>query len=262
MTLQGIRHSIRSAGLWGMTRIFNRTVPTVLMYHSISYQNDEFFTVNPELFRRQIDYLLQAGHQFVTMHDVAAFYEEETPLQKNAVCLTFDDGYLDNFTEALPILEEYEIPATIYFATAFVEQGITDKGLPACSKDQLQILANHPLITIGAHTVNHFRLSRLSIDEAWYEIRKSKTLLEEMIGKSVVHFAYPKGDYSIQTIELVKKAGFSTAVTVVPKFVGADRDAFQIGRVSVDQGMPEWLFKKCCREGMTVYSKWRERLFR
>lgn len=261
MTLKAIRHWIRCAGLWGMTRIFNQTVPTVLMYHSISCQNDEFFTITPDLFRRQIGYLLQAGHRFVTMDDVAAYYKEGAVLPKNAVCLTFDDGYHDNLTEVLPILEEFGIPAVIYFAAGFVKQRITDKGLPVCTKDQLQFLADHPLITIGAHTDNHPRLSRLSAGEAWNEISNGKALLEEWIGKPVVHFAYPKGDYSIQTIELVKKAGFSTAVTVVPKFVGADRDVFQIGRVPVDQGMPDWLFQNCCREGMTVYSTWRERLF-
>ena len=255
MKLNQIRRWLRYAGLWTLGKLYPQTVPTVLMYHSISAANTFFFTVSPAVLRRQLEYLADQRHEFITLDAIAAHYQAGQALPDQAVCLTFDDGYQDNLTAALPILAEFHCPAAVYVVSDFVKQPTAQTRLPICSLNELRQLAAHPLITIGGHTQSHRKLVRLSAAEAAAEIGNGKAQLEDWLGQSVRHFAYPHGSYTPQTLELVQNAGFRTAVTTTPEHANAHRDPFRIGRVAVDQGLPFWLFRTCCTESVTVYTR-------
>lgn len=82
--------------------------------------------------------------------------------------------------------------------------------------NQLTIMSEDPLVTIGAHTVNHYTLSKLDIEQVEYEINKSREIIESHIGKKVEHFSYPfgsRGEAGKREFEMVKNAGFKTATT-------------------------------------------------
>jgi peptidoglycan/xylan/chitin deacetylase (PgdA/CDA1 family) len=183
------------------------------------------------------------------------------------LCLTFDDGYADNLIHALPVLEKYAAPATIFVTTDMPDQrlkiwwyaledilhrepdrdqrfyALTDsirknstqknnelfRGLglsdnyfrDLCSRISLtwadiRTLAQHPLITIGAHTVSHPWLSDLSDAELATELRESKRRLEQEIQREVTMFAYPFGTPEAcgpREFKAAKCAGFEAAVT-------------------------------------------------
>jgi len=261
MSSMKLRHSLRLFALWLLSHYCRSSVPTVLMYHSVSRSNQLYFTVTPEEFHRQLSYLQMKGHQIISMNEIASFFGEKAEtLSKKSVCLTFDDGYRDNLTEALPILEQFQAPAIIYVATNYALKGESPKHLPVCSPQEIRELAAHPLITVGAHTHTHPKLSKLPKDAARQDILQGLRMLEEWIQQPIHHFAYPHGSFSVETIELVKEIGFQTAVTTRPEYIGYHQDEFRIGRIAVDQGMPFWLFTSSCTKSIPLYSSLKNRV--
>lgn len=250
-----LRRYLRFLALWGCSKVYPAAVPSVLMYHSISNAYSWFSTITPEVFRRQMQYLSENGHDFVPLEQVAAYFEEGHALSTKSVCVTFDDGYRDNLTDALPILERFQVPAMVYVATDFVGRHTNKAGARICSLNELRELAAHPLISIGGHTKSHPKLSTLSVPEQREEIAGGKRQLEDWLGIAVEHFAYPYGDLSQETRELVEQLGFRSAVTVVPEYLGVQQDHYRIGRVPIDQGVPDWMFPICCMEATTIYTR-------
>ncbi len=252
-----LRNCMRVGTLFVLSALYPRRMPSILMYHSIRDANWPFHTVKPAAFERQLAYLAKIGCRFISMDDVAACFRGSKALPKKAICVTFDDGYRDNLDRAVPVLERFGAPATIYVASRYVETGTTELGLPICSAAEIAKLSAHPLVTIGAHTHSHPRLSKLNAGAAEWEITHGRARLEQWIGKRVLHFAYPKGDFSAETVELVRSAGFASAVTTSPQYIDASSDPMRIGRIPVDAGLPFPLFRSCNREAITVYTQWR-----
>ena len=166
----------------------------VLEYHCVE---EEPFSAAEELFVRpadledQIRVLQEAGYRFV-------FASEAKPLCfRKTVCLTFDDGYKDNLTLLLPILERMDAKATVFVCTDLL--GFNENFL---TREELQQLAESPCIEIGSHGCSHRDLLGLSMEETELELRESKAKLEELTGKEVSVFSYPGGHYSWEQAQL------------------------------------------------------------
>lgn len=255
-----MNYSVRTSFRFGIMRFLaqfsNIKMPRVLMYHSIDPSRAGMdFNTNPNVFLKQISYLSESGANFITLDDVLNHLRGEISLLDNSVCVTFDDGYKDNLTYALPVLERFNVPAAIYVATEFVDRGFGSKGLSVCSWDDLKHASSHPLITIGGHTVTHPKLSLLDDDAALHEIVSGRFTLQEKLGVNVRHFAYPKGDYNIRTPHLVEMAGFDTAVTVRQGLISrlTYADAFTIPRIAIDDKVPFDIFKACGNSTTSLY---------
>jgi peptidoglycan/xylan/chitin deacetylase (PgdA/CDA1 family) len=115
--------------------------------------------------------------------------------------------------------------------------GLTVKGRPnyaALSATEVSRLGDGGLVEVGAHTINHPFLSTLSAEAQWQEIQQSKAALETLIDQPVHGFAYPHGNYSPETMELVEKAGFTHACATIEGRVGRKAHRFQMPRVVVE----------------------------
>lgn len=109
------------------------------------------------------------------------------------VVVTFDDGTADFVEGALPVLVEHGIPATLYLATAFVEEGTPfPYGAPPVSWSGLRDALSTDLVTIGSHTHTHALLDRLPPEHIARELDESRRLVEDRLGTRADHFAYPK----------------------------------------------------------------------
>lgn len=112
---------------WARTKIKQESTALILMYHSIPDTSvapwiDPCNSLSPEIFEKHIAYL--ANHRHVISIDrLVQQLEQGEPLQPGTVAITFDDGYLDNLTVAAPILAKYNLPATIYLATSYIDSG-------------------------------------------------------------------------------------------------------------------------------------------
>jgi peptidoglycan/xylan/chitin deacetylase (PgdA/CDA1 family) len=174
---------------------------------------------------------------------------------KRGVLLTFDDGLASNYTNALPLLTEFDAPAVFFVAMQHildprdwlaanrefalrhwptldaVPDAIAADFYDGMTEAQLIEASQHPLITIGAHTVSHPHLPTCSDDHLREELVASKQMLEERIGRDVGLFAYPYADYDRRCAEAVRAAGYRAGFAVDPLPVGLP--LFEIPRVEV-----------------------------
>lgn len=205
----------------------------ILLYHRIaSLKNDpDKLAVSPKNFEAQIKYL-RLRYSVISLKDLVDDVKQRK-IRKRSLVITFDDGYLDNFTYAKKILEKFDIPAT-FFVTTDVNK--FQKNNSIMSSSQLNKLSKSKLFSIGAHTMSHVRLSEISQKRQKEEIGTSKSKLEEIIGKKIDYFAYPFGqkeDFGIIAIDLVKKAGYKAACTAILGNVTNYSDIYKLSRYTI-----------------------------
>ena len=213
------------------------TQPRVLMYHMIkehfpNHKKRNKWRVKPEDFEKQMAWFAKHGWHSYTISEMI---EAETLLPKS-FCVTFDDGYEDNFTHALPILQKYGFKATIYLVPYYeynswedFKEGMFDKLLHT---EQIKQMQESGLIEFGSHTLHHKNLLNLSAEEADVEICNSKKEVEKMIGGECKAFAYPYGKYDEKTITMVRNAGYTSA-TVVKRGFFEIGNPFEIKRIGI-----------------------------
>lgn len=205
-------------------RMFSSKKLVILYYHSIVddaaviNQQDSGLFIRESTFSKHIDFL-KKNYNLVSENDIIDALESGKKLPDYSLWINFDDGYKDNYTRALKVLKQHKVPATI-----FVTSGkIAKEGY--MTKDDLEEVLNAGL-SIGGHTVNHPRLSKLSKAEAFNEIISGKKVLEELLSSKILSFAYPFGkgkDFNQESIESVKEAGFKMAVTTIGGFNNLNR---------------------------------------
>lgn len=203
-------------------KLHNLTHPMlgrILMLHRVVEQRSEGenreLEITPEYLRRTIETYRRQGYCFVSI-DEACDIISRGRTDHLFICLTFDDGYQDNYDIAYPILKELGVPFTIYVTTGFIDNRVPMWWYPnehlGISTESLNALDGDSICTIGAHTVSHPRLDTLSIEEQHKEIAESKAILEQWLGHSVDHFSYPHGVYNEDTLQIVHDCVFHSAL--------------------------------------------------
>ena len=309
--------------LWKRTQSANKQKAAILMYHGITDQNINLWTqVHIENFKVQMEYI-KSQYNPISLSELILMRKEKRVITDFPVCVTFDDGFQNNFTTAYPILKEFRIPATIFVTTSFVDKtgkyegyiwtdyilmlliesskknfsdtlvGIENESLdtldvkiqikekitsylksksseekdryiaklkeklevtevshshPVCSSmswEELKKISDDPLITIGAHTVNHPILSQIDDTEIEKEIIGSKMILEQKLDKEITLFAYPNGrkqDYNQKAIDTAQNH-FDAAVTTIDQLSPYSDDHHQLKRIPVGNDTKLWQFK-------------------
>ncbi|MCL5947120.1 MAG: polysaccharide deacetylase family protein [Chloroflexi bacterium] len=179
------------------------TVP-ILMYHHIAppvvrtaaMSNYDFrlasdLTVPMEHFKQQLDWLQQHGYHSITLtHLLAALYDH-APLPLHPVVLTFDDGYVDAYTYALPLLQAHHMIGEFNIITGFMGKTV---GLNSyLTWNQLQVMMRSGM-EIESHTVNHADLGTLPADAAANELQESRQTLTDHLGRTPQIICYPAGE--------------------------------------------------------------------
>ena len=215
----------------------------ILMYHKINpdrHAGGLGLRVPPDKFAWQMNYLKNHGYTVVSIDDAFSFLRGKKVLPPKPVVITFDDGYRDNYFYAWPILREYGFCATIYqVVNSTGRYNFFDAGCgrqPRCRMlnwNEIREMKASGLVTFGAHTMDHPRLTKLSAEEARRQIAASKKILERELRCRVDHFCYPYGDFNPQVTEIVKAAGFKTAVTSVQGINYKGDDPFTLKRIRV-----------------------------
>lgn len=186
--------------------------PPILMYHyirAVDQGSDPLgyeLSITPEDFNNQMAWLHEQGYIGVRIDGITRCLRGEAPCPARAIALTFDDGYADAYTEALPVLQRYGLVATFYIVTNFI-------GQPGYMTWQQVAALRDAGMEIGAHTMTHSDLTSLDWDTAGYEIAQSKAELERQLGITVTSFCYPTGLYNGAIEEQVRAAGYLSATT-------------------------------------------------
>lgn len=202
-----------------------RTPRTVILtYHSISTRDDlPGLTTSPESFARHLAYL--AEH--VEVIPLSETYR--TSSDRDRVAITFDDGYLDNYEHAFPLLRKHGFPATIFV----IAEKIGQAGY--CSAEQLQEMAQSA-VEIGGHTVTHPELATCDEARLEAEIVEGRRTVADTLGLPLEHFAYPYGNpmkVGDRAREFAQKAGYAAAVMMVNGEVTPDSPRFDLPRIGI-----------------------------
>jgi peptidoglycan/xylan/chitin deacetylase (PgdA/CDA1 family) len=301
----------------------HRNSPLILCYHGICEQRKGlplFTKISTDLFDAQIQFLVE-NFNCISLKKLKENIKKNR-VEPHSIILTFDDGFANNYSVAVPTLKKYNVDATVFVSSGLLDtpnfiwndlipimlektsrlkliykgKGIPikilqekeyarnviisdlklknkkdiqdviddlkkqldindevlfgDSELHACygmlSRKQVKEMHLSGLIEIGSHGMNHYILSRLSEEEAWFEVAASKKLLEKIIGEKVTSYAYPNGtvnDFSEVHRTLLVKAGYDTALTTIAARVPQKADLLQLPRYCVPGNIDIFGFK-------------------
>lgn len=226
-----------------------RAIP-ILMYHQIdvpppSGTPTRGLVVSPGAFLRQMRLLRALGYRGLSLTELQPYLRGE--ISAKVVGITFDDGYLNNHTHALPILHDIGFTATCYAVSALLG-GYNDWDASIrVPRKQLMDFGHwrdwlSAGMDIGAHTRHHADLTLLNENEARSEIAGSRMELEDRFSTSIDHFCYPYGRYTLRDRELVASAGYVTATTTHRSRAQPNGDLLLLPRVIVAQATQPWQF--------------------
>ena len=220
----------------------NNTQPIpILMYHQIAQappRGTPFrsLCVAPVDFARQMGWLKALGYQGLSMSALMPYLSGER--QGKVFGITLDDGYLNNLTHALPVLQRYGFSSTCYVVSQLLgksnlwdrEVGIPEAALMSASQLREWVAGGQE---VGAHTRNHVRLKPMKPADSREEIALCKTELEGVIGTSVAHFCYPYGEFTPEHVAMAKEAGYQTVTSTERGRVHAQEDLMLLPRIPV-----------------------------
>jgi peptidoglycan/xylan/chitin deacetylase (PgdA/CDA1 family) len=200
------------------------------MYHRVDVDRPpdavgRQLTVNPQQLRAQLAYLKSQGIEGISMAQFLQRLERHQPLGRVAV-LTFDDGYADQDTYAVPLLRAFGDSATFYIVTGELGRA------RHLTWRQVERMA-HEGMDIGAHGVQHDDLSELPPAQQAYQIDNSVGALERVLRQPIESYAYPSGRFNRETLLLVQRANVPLAVTTDPVYVLPPENRFEMTRVRV-----------------------------
>jgi peptidoglycan/xylan/chitin deacetylase (PgdA/CDA1 family) len=213
----------------------------ILVYHQIAEAPKKGapfrgLYVTPAAFSRQMALLKMLGYTGMSMTDLQPYLRGEK--SGKVVGITFDDGYLNNLTNALPALQKQGFTSTCYVVDGLL--GKTNVWDASIGMAQTPLMTAEQLLQwqaggqeVGAHTQEHVDLMTVSEITAWKQIAKSKTNLQTLLAKQVNHFCYPYGKFDERHSTMARQANYATATTTARSRVMPGTNLLTLPRVPV-----------------------------
>lgn len=202
----------------------NVKVP-VLMYHAVSddmWGINELF-VSPSSMDEQLAYLVENGYDPIWFEDLAHVEDYDKP-----VILTFDDGYDDNYTELLPLLQKHNVKATVFVIGNAA--GMTHK----MTAEQIREMADSGLVSIQSHGYTHDDMDVMGEDTLEFELGESKRVITRLTGRIPYVLCYPTGKYSDLTLE-VGARHYLFGIKMVGGLYNTSDDPFLVSRYYISR---------------------------
>jgi peptidoglycan/xylan/chitin deacetylase (PgdA/CDA1 family) len=213
----------------------------ILVYHQIAAAPPKgrpfrSLYVAPASFARQMALLKLLGYTGLSMSALQPYLRGEKT--GKVVGITFDDGYLNNLVDALPVLRLNGFSSTCYAVSGLlgqtnvwdVPQGIAQTPLMNEAQIRQWVAGGQE---IGSHTRLHVDLTATDLEAGRTEMALGKSELEAVIGQPVTHFCYPYGNYAPAHAATAAELGFATATTTQRSRCHAQTDMRQLPRVPV-----------------------------
>lgn len=223
----------------------------ILMYHQVVEGTPpNIHAVSAAVFRSQMHWLHASGYRSVLLEDGRQSLTDHARDDK-AVAITFDDGYLDCLTVALPILREVGFNATVYLIAGLIgktrtwDDGDDHSRPPFLSWEQAREGADYGL-RFGAHTMTHPNLTTLTPTQIEWELGECRKVIEDKLGGAVTSLSYPYGAHSPLVRRLAAKSGYELACACRPHYVGDPGTApYSLQRLSMlaTDTLPDFISK-------------------
>jgi O-antigen/teichoic acid export membrane protein/peptidoglycan/xylan/chitin deacetylase (PgdA/CDA1 family) len=231
--------------VWRLRRRFGRPMTPgdglrILFYHRVADDPGDPLAVSCDVFEAEMALLAERGYQVLDVVEALDRLYAGT-LEPNTIALTFDDGYVDNAVNALPVLERYGFRGTVFVVTDLVAgKGMFLKGhgspAPLLGWKEIQELDGKSALAFEAHTVTHPNLVESSDAESWAEIDLSRRALGDVLGRPSLAFCYPGGFLGPREHEYVRRSGFRYAITTEPGLNTDETDPFLVRRTQMNRG--------------------------
>jgi peptidoglycan/xylan/chitin deacetylase (PgdA/CDA1 family) len=178
-------------------------------------------------FKQQMSYLDSHGYQAVTQDQAEDAWTKHAKLPPKPIVLTFDDGYLGQFTDAMPILRRHGWAGVL---------NLKAQGSDLNTSEVKKMMAAG--WELASHTIHHLDLTKLSPAALKVEVAGSRRVLRKQFGVAVDDFCYPAGRYNDAVIKAVRQAGYRGATTTDPG-VASSGDPFKLKRIRISRGLGE-----------------------
>lgn len=239
----------------------------ILVYHRVcnlpKESGNEYFNVEPEAFSAQLNLLKAEGYVVLTIDEVLQHLSQQKPFPMRSVCITFDDGYRNNYLNAFPLLKSYKFKATFFLATAYIGSNSrfpwlsTDEQLSCAesidnnisipmtwSESNEMALAG---MEFGNHSANHLDFSTITLGEIENEIHNATLTLSNQFQEVSKVFVCPFGltsNKSKQIIPIIKSHGYHGAVWGRMGSVKINSDPYDLPRISIYSNDTLSVFKR------------------
>lgn len=213
----------------------------VLNYHSIDVNPNNNAVLDPAKLEQQLIYLKEEGYTPLTLQQFLDIWDGKTEAPPKPVLLTFDDGYADNHTNAMPLLTKYGFPATL-----FATMGMTGQDGYFADWEQLRELRDNGW-DIQPHGMTHPYFNKLKPDQQRFELTESIRLIQEELGIETIAFCYPYGVYNADTLRILEELGVRLAFTIDQGRAEPDQSPLKIKRIFVGGKESMDTFKKKLR---------------
>lgn len=246
----------------------------VLTYHHVNDHEGDLVTVSPRIFEQQIAALAERGYTFLTADDFAAIVRGRREAPRRPVLITFDDGYLDTWLHAYPVLTRYGARACLFLVTSWVadrsdrrEPGVFIPGHKdttaaltrhgaeaecALTWGEVETMARDGVMDVQSHTHTHLRcrVSENSAEAIARELAGSREIIESRLGTRCRHLAWPKGKYDEEAIRLARSLDYEALFTTIRGANPVPGDLSEIKRLEVKPKKPAWLLSR-----MGIYAR-------
>jgi peptidoglycan/xylan/chitin deacetylase (PgdA/CDA1 family) len=213
----------------------------ILMYHEVSPSPHPAFrryTVTVRDFTRQMRWLAAFGYQPIDMDTLVRARQGQASLPRRPVVITFDDGFQSCADYAAPVLRAHGFTAVFYLVAGLM--GMTSRWLRPELGMELAVMSWDTARSLaaegfhcGAHSLTHPRLAGLDDARLKPELVEARRRIEDELGESIVHLAYPYGSFDDTVQAAAAEAGYVTACSTHPGRSGAGDDLLALHRVSV-----------------------------
>lgn len=234
---RGVRRATRGTKLWAQLT----SGTPILLYHALARPGEpaSTFVMPAKRLTSHLKWVRRFGYRPISLEAFLDFHRDRRFPPARSVVITFDDGYLDNFDTARPILRALDVPAAIFLVSARLGQSNDwDRSGPLAGRrimtpeQAMQLPADH--ISLGAHTRRHVRLTALPAPEAAAEIVGSREELEKLLRLPITTFAYPFGLHDAASRELVSASAFAAGLTVDPGLNSPSTPANELRRAEIE----------------------------
>jgi len=211
--------------------------PKVFIFHDILddiSKVESQFAITESSFKKFIAYQLSQGNHPNIFEELSDIILNKKKAQNNSFIVTFDDANESVYTKAYPFLQSHNIPFIVFITEALIGKQ------NYLNLEQIKILANDSLCTIGSHACHHVMFRNLSVEQTEDELKESKLFLEKLTDKHVDCFAFPYGriiECSCKNIELLKKSEFKFAFSAISGNLNQSwlSSKFFLPRINVDE---------------------------
>lgn len=225
---------------------FSHRVP-ILMYHRIASIPGDRNALPPNKFAEQLSYLARNGFTTITPKMLFTAYTEGIPLPKKPILLTFDDGYVDNYTEAMPLLKHYKMNAVVFPIANWIGkdnnwENFHKKPTKTMTWNELSAWRDNGL-QIEGHTFNHPFLTNCTQEQLCIELSDSRAVLESNLQMPIDFLCYPYGFFNTETVSAVKAAGYKGAFAIFDHVSLWKLNLYALPRIPIPSHQSMWEFR-------------------